>query len=57
MKRGIVGFRIVVESVVAKFKLSQNRSAEDRAGVAAGQAQGDASSRALADLMRQLGLA
>lgn len=34
--RPIVGVEMVVESVEAKAKLSQNRSAEDRAGVAAG---------------------
>ena len=34
--RAIVGVEIVVESVQAKAKLSQNRSAEDRAGVVAG---------------------
>ena len=56
MKRGIVGLRVVVESIGAKFKLSQNRSAQDRAGVAAGLAQGDASAQALAGLMQQLKL-
>ena len=30
---GIVGFQMKVELVEAKFKLSQNRSEEDRAGV------------------------
>ena len=34
--RPIVGIEVVVESVEAKAKLSQNRSDEDRAGVAAG---------------------
>ena len=34
--RAIVGLEIRVEEVEAKAKLSQNRSAEDRAGVAAG---------------------
>ncbi len=34
--RPIVGVELVVESVEAKAKLSQNRSDEDRAGVAAG---------------------
>ena len=34
--RAIVGVELVVESVEAKAKLSQNRSAEDRAGVVAG---------------------
>lgn len=33
MKQGIVAFDIVVERLDAKFKLSQNRSAADRAGV------------------------
>lgn len=56
MKRGIVGLRVVVESIGAKFKLSQNRSAQDRAGVADGLAQGDASAQALAGLMQQLKL-
>ena len=36
--RPIVGVEVVVESVEAKAKLSQNRSDEDRAGVAAGLA-------------------
>jgi transcriptional regulator len=34
--RAIVGFEIAVSSVVGKFKGSQNRSSEDRAGVRAG---------------------
>ena len=34
--RGIVGIEIVVDDLRGKFKLSQNRSAEDRAGVIAG---------------------
>jgi transcriptional regulator len=33
MLRAIVGLEITVSSVVGKFKGSQNRSAEDRAGV------------------------
>ncbi|WP_235529732.1 FMN-binding negative transcriptional regulator [Nocardioides sp. Soil774] len=36
--RPIVGVEVLVESVEAKAKLSQNRSDEDRAGVAAGLA-------------------
>ena len=36
--RPIVGVEVVVESVEAKAKLSQNRSDEDRAGVARGLA-------------------
>ena len=38
--RPIVGVEIVVEQVEAKAKLSQNRSGEDRAGVAAGLVAG-----------------
>jgi transcriptional regulator len=36
MLQAIVGIEIVVDAVQAKWKLSQNRSAADRAGVAAG---------------------
>ena len=36
--RPIVGVEIVIDSVEAKAKLSQNRSDEDRAGVATGLA-------------------
>jgi transcriptional regulator len=36
--RGIVGLRIPVTRIEGKRKMSQNRSAEDRAGVAAGLA-------------------
>ncbi|MDH5263168.1 MAG: FMN-binding negative transcriptional regulator [Betaproteobacteria bacterium] len=46
----IVGFEIVVETLEGKFKLSQNRSARDREGVAAAlEAEGQ---EALAALMR-----
>jgi transcriptional regulator len=48
MKRGIVALEIVVERVEAKFKLSQNRPAEDRARVNAAMAAGDARAQALA---------
>jgi predicted FMN-binding regulatory protein PaiB len=33
-KKGIVGFEIEVTAMAPKFKLGQNRSLEDRAGVA-----------------------
>jgi len=36
--RGIVGLRLPIERIEGKRKMSQNRSAEDRAGVAAGLA-------------------
>jgi len=57
MKRGIVGFAIEVESIAAKFKLSQNRSAADRAGVASGLSSGDPAAQALAAWMHRLNLA
>jgi predicted FMN-binding regulatory protein PaiB len=56
MKRGIVGFEVVVESLAAKFKLSQNRSHEDRAGVANGLLSGDPAARELAAWMHRLHL-
>ena len=34
LARGIVAFRVYIERLEGKFKLSQNRSPEDRAGVA-----------------------
>lgn len=36
--KGIVGFRLRIERVIGKRKMSQNRSAADQAGVAAGLA-------------------
>lgn len=36
MLRAIVGIEIPIEQLVGKWKVSQNRSAEDRAGVASG---------------------
>ena len=38
MMKGIVGFNIDIERLEGKFKLSQNRSAEDRAGALRGLA-------------------
>lgn len=43
--RAIVGIEIPIDQLVGKWKVSQNRSADDRAGVAAGlgaQAEGEA---------------
>ena len=48
--RPIVGVEILVESVEAKAKLSQNRSDEDRAGVAAGLAAGGIDPAGLVEL-------
>jgi len=49
MKSGIVAFEIEVERVDAKFKLSQNRPADDRVRVLHAMEQGDAKSRVLAE--------
>lgn len=54
MLGAIVGFRFAVERIDAKFKLSQNRSAHDRAGVIAGlEGRGQPASAALAACMRE----
>jgi transcriptional regulator len=53
MLRGIVGIEIGIRSLTAKFKLSQNRSAADIAGVAALlDAQPAAAAQAVAAAMR-----
>lgn len=50
--RGIVGLRLPITRLDGKRKLSQNRNAEDRAGVAAGLAEsGNATDRAVAVLI------
>lgn len=54
MLGAIVGFRMVVERIDAKFKLSQNRSSEDRAGVIAGlEERGSSTADSLAAWMRE----
>jgi transcriptional regulator len=51
----IVGFRIVVDEMNAKFKMSQNRSDEDRKGAIEGlKDRGDETSREVARLMSKL---
>lgn len=56
MLRGIVGVRLTIESIEAQFKLSQNRSEDDRSGVELGlEARGDADSEDIARLMRVYG--
>lgn len=58
MLEAIVGFRIRVTDLQAKFKLSQNRPAEDRASVChAFSNASDDQSRELAAWMHRLGLA
>lgn len=53
LEKAIVGFSIRVESVQSKFKLSQNRSVADRAGVMRGleSRQNDAS-KAILEMMK-----
>lgn len=52
MMRGIVAFQVRLTRFDAKFKLNQNRSAEDRAGVAAALRENpDADSQAVAAMM------
>jgi transcriptional regulator len=50
--RAIVGIEIEVTRLVGKWKVSQNRSAEDRDGAAAALAAGDEQARAMAAMMR-----
>ncbi len=53
LTRGIVGIEIQIEELVGKWKLGQNRSAEDRAGVIEGlQREGTPSADAVATEMR-----
>ncbi len=55
MMRAILGFEITLDELTGKAKLSQNRSAEDRAGVVAGlEAAGDTEAAGLAALMRSV---
>ena len=52
MVRGIVAFEIPIDRLEGKAKLSQNRSADDRARVqAALRAEDDPLARAVAELM------
>jgi len=51
MLRSIVNFRVPIARIEAKFKLGQNKTAADRAGVVAALNEtGDATARALAAL-------
>lgn len=54
MLRAIVGIEIPITRIEGKWKVSQNRSAADRAGVAAGlETRGDAASQAMAALVSE----
>ncbi len=55
LERHIVGFELEVDGLSAKFKVSQNRSSADRAGVIRGlEARPDAGSHGVLALMREL---
>lgn len=54
MLAGIVGFRIPIDRIEGKFKLSQNRPEVDRRNVQAAHAGGDADQQALAAWMARL---
>lgn len=56
MLQGIVGIEIPIDRLNGKWKLSQNRSAEDRLGVAAGlEAEASESARAAGAMVRASG--
>lgn len=57
MLAGIIGFRIPVERVEGKFKLSQNRKEQERLNVHETQTVGSSDERELAGWMEQLGIA
>jgi transcriptional regulator len=52
MLAAIVGIELPIARLEGKWKVSQNRPAEDRAGVAAGLDAGDPMQRAMAELVR-----
>jgi len=52
MLRGIVGFRLAITRLEGKRKLSQNRSADDQAGVVRMLGSGGENEQAIAHLMR-----
>lgn len=55
LSKSIVGFRMVVENLNFKMKLSQNRTSEDRAGVLQGLAsRADDNSRSVLNDMKKL---
>ena len=56
MLHGIVGFEMPIGRVEGKFKMSQNRPAEDRRGVIRELASGGPEERALAEFMTRFAL-
>jgi transcriptional regulator len=57
MLAGIMGFRITIDRIEGKFKLSQNRKEQERANVHASQSSGTSDERELAQWMERLGIA
>jgi len=57
MLGNIMGFRIPIERIEGKFKLSQNRREQERKNVYAVQAAGSPDERELAEWMERLGVA
>lgn len=57
MLAGIMGFRIPIERIEGKFKLSQNRQQQERENVRATQAAGTSDERELAEWMERLRIA
>lgn len=56
--RGIVGFTLEIETLIGKYKMSQNRPQEDRDGVVAGLAgESDPGARDTGDLVKAAGTA
>jgi transcriptional regulator len=53
--RGIVGIEIEIARIEGKWKVSQNRSAADRAGVATGLRNGSENARRIAELVGEGG--
>lgn len=56
MLKNIVGFRIPIEKLEGKFKLSQNRPDPDRANIRAIQSAGSSDEQALAEWMQRLSI-
>lgn len=56
MKRGVVGITIEVERLEGKFKLSQNRPAQDRCSVHAQLQEAGSGAPAVAAWMKRLGI-
>jgi len=53
MLKGIVGFEMPIERIEGKFKLGQNRSEADQAGMLSHLQTGSSDARSLADFIRQ----